>query len=128
MTTANATTNEVGNTSIGGAQSYGKTLTRNEMYADRAQQSSIKWNYSCTEIMTLLRFRGCTASCKGAICLYSNYQSHTTSNCDVYYSSGTGHTAVHCPAVNRVVIIDRKGGYVIRRDKSFTGTKNNSRG
>ena len=119
MTTANATTDAVGNV-ISGGVSYGNSISKDEMYSDKAD-SNIKWSYKFTEHLTILKYDEDKLVAIGAMRLSDAHPDNTMSKCHVYNSLDTRHVALHCPALKRLVVIKIGGGYVIRKDESFTG-------
>jgi len=121
MTTANATTNENGYRMIGGTN-FGNTIPKDEMYSDKIG-SKVNWKFKRTERLSILKYDKDQLVGIGAMRLSDSYANNFMSNCHVYDSETTRHTAVHCPDINRVIIVKPKGGYVIRNDESFTGKK-----
>tara|TARA_R110000744_G_scaffold90115_1_gene175035 strand:+ start:203 stop:574 length:372 start_codon:yes stop_codon:yes gene_type:complete len=120
MTTANATTNEQGYRFHGGA-SVGRALAPNELYCDK-MQSSVNWKYQITEKLTVLKYAADNLVGIGAMRLAESYLDNTMSRCHIYKAASTRHTAIHCPDIKRVIIMNPRGGYVIRKDESFTGS------
>jgi len=119
MTTANATTDDSGNVMFGGV-SYGNSISKDDMYSDKAG-STIKWKYEFTEHLTILKYDEDKLVAIGAMRLSDAHPDNSMSKCHVYSSLNTRHVALHCPILKRLVIIKIGGGYVIRKDESFTG-------
>jgi hypothetical protein len=119
MTTANATTDGSGYMIIGGAY-FGNAIPRDEMYSDKVG-SIIKWKYKFSEHLTILKYDEDKLVAIGAMRLSDAYPDSTLIMCHVYHSLHTRHVALHCPILKRLVIIKIGGGYVIRKDESFTG-------
>jgi hypothetical protein len=121
MTTANATTNEQGYHLMGGA-SVGRPIKSSDLYAEKAQ-NSFTWKLKNTQELTFLKYSADRMVGIGAMRLLESYPDNSMSKCYIYQSVNTRHSAIHCPAVNRVVIINPRGGYVIRNDESFKGVR-----
>ena len=120
MITANAITNEHGHHLAG---SYiGRTLNASDIYSEKAQ-SNFTWKLKYTEILTVLKYSADRMTGIGAMKLSESYPDNGMSKCYIYQSVGSRHSAIHCPDIKRVVIINPRGGYVIRKDDSFKGRK-----
>lgn len=119
MTTANATTNESGYR-LAGASAIGKPLTPSQMYSDKIPESTI-WNYRYSEVLTKLKYSEDRFASIGAMQISSKYGDNIVNNCHVYTSTTPRHVAIHCPHLEKVIIVMQRGEYVIKKDSSFTG-------
>tara|TARA_B110000908_G_C10083539_1_gene370707 strand:- start:94 stop:465 length:372 start_codon:yes stop_codon:yes gene_type:complete len=119
MNTANAVTNESGQ-QMYGAEGLGRALSSNEIYSERAQ-STIVWEFVESEHLSILRYSVDNVVGIAATRLAEAFKDNLLDMCNVYRSISSRHVALHCPQIKKVVIIQKNGGYVIRKDDLFTG-------
>jgi len=119
MTTANATTNE-GGYRLAGASAIGKSLTPSQMYSNKIPENTV-WNYRYSAALAKLKYSRDKFVAIGAIQVSSEYGDNIVNNCHVYASTTPRHVAIHCPHLEKVIIIMQRGEYVIKKDSSFTG-------
>ena len=122
MTTARATTNENGYILYGG-NAVGRAISASQMYSDKTKSETL-WKYKDKRLLDVLIYNEDKAVSIGAMRLIKDFGANKLSTCLVYTSVSPRHVAVHCPDLKKVVIVMRKGNYVVREDKTFTGKEN----
>jgi len=121
MTTANATTNEIGN-HLSGASYFGRVLNANEIYSDK-KQTEISWTYKESQILTKIKYHEDALTGIGGMRLIKDFGANDRLDCHIYESVKPRHVAIHCPELEKVIIVMRKGSYVVRKEAHFTGRK-----
>ena len=121
MATARATTNESGYILYGG-NSVGRTISASQMYSDKTKSETV-WKYKDKGLLDVLKYNQDQAVSIGAMRLIKDFGANKLSECLIYTSVAPRHVAVHCPDLQKVVIVMQKGNYVVRPDKYFTGRK-----
>lgn len=121
MTTANAITNENGY-HLSGHNGFGRPLSSNDIYSDKSQ-SDIQWKYKESQILTKIKYHADALTGIGGMRLIQELKANDALDCHIYESIKPRHVAIHCPELEKVIIIMGKGNYVIRKEENFTGRK-----